>query len=118
MTKDIQVDVASEMLSDAIKILDKDPEMAATIFTRWLTMNSENTLKQLPISQSEFHTLTKTLIPHMKSEFQTQALSIYMYCYNTVDEVLESNEYSEDCVLNASSALASFLNYDRNAETL
>lgn len=81
-------------------------------------MNSENTLKQLPISQSEFHTLTKTLIPHMKSEFQTQALSIYMYCYNTVDEVLESNEYSEDCVLNASSALASFLNYDRNAETL
>lgn len=54
----------------------------------------------------------------MKSEFQTQALSIYMYCYNTVDEVLESNEYSEDCVLNASSALASFLNYDRNAETL
>lgn len=49
------------MLADASNLADRDPEMAATLFTRWLTMKAEQPLAELALSKEKYETLMQTL---------------------------------------------------------
>jgi len=103
------LDIAYEMLLDACKLAEADPDMALTLFTRWLTMKAEQPLTELSVTQEQYQTLMTNLYPQLSAEFQTQALCTYLQSYGTLKEVISNMQfYGESNILDASALLAGF----------
>jgi len=81
------------MLQDASKILNADEEMASTLFSRWLTMKSEQPSVEVCISRAEYVVLMDKLFPTLKLEFQTQAISVYLRSFSALEEVISKLEF-------------------------
>jgi len=64
------------MLQDALKVLDSDVDMAATLFTRWLTMKSEQPVVEVSLTRAQFKLLMERLYSCLKQEFQHLALTV------------------------------------------
>jgi hypothetical protein len=58
---DFDLGVAYEMLQDAVKMVESNVEFASTLFTRWLTMKSEQPIAKVSIEQKEFKHLLDSL---------------------------------------------------------
>lgn len=87
-TYNFDINIAFEMLQDASKLLESDQEMAGTLFSRWLTMKSEQPSAEVSISQAEYLRLMDTLFPTLRGEFQAQAITVYLKTFSALEEVL------------------------------
>jgi len=64
--------------------------MAATLFTRWLTMKSEQPVVEVSLEQAQFKQLMERLWNSLKQEFQHLALTVYMHSFNAEREVIKA----------------------------
>lgn len=107
-TDNFDVNIAYEMLQDAVKLLESDQEMSLTIFSRWLSMKSEQPISKVSITQTEFKHLMDSLYEELKPEFQTEALATFIQTFSSTFEEVSSNLdfYGENQFLEACTILA------------